>query len=463
MSSQSLADVVAHVLNSDPSWLSYSLLDLHMSLCTLSHDALRAVASRISPVFSVGRHYDKLSCIDVILQDFESRSVFLSSCSTSAICAYVHEAKLLVSTNLPRHVLISALFETVYGPLIASTLRKSSWPALESFSINEELITNDMPWLTNDLSPWLTRIPRKITIGRMKECLQSMHPSTRPLFKASSKQSCWQAILRHLKQWGRFLFCQENIYVVNQLLCAAPFASVSLDSRTSFVHKILFAEYGEDILSEISRPFLTRKQGINACVKANRLENKMKERMSTFKIVTEIKTSWPHKVSCEIVFKRLNEYFEGTMWALPPPCAVCSRQIHDSEVASIVVDGNVSTLPHHLEILSITDPFIVKNCILQCNSPEFEFGYKALDGLMLYKSAVRPSTNGNVSLDICTQCYSSLRRGTMPKFALANCLYQGCLPSQFHDVVVSLAHSSGVRGPPQGFGVLLVSFSSHCP
>jgi len=111
--------------------------------------------------------------------------------------------------------------------------------------------------------------------------------------------------------------------VVNLLLCAAPFACVNQDSRTSFVHDILIAEYGEDILSEMSQPFLTRKQSVNACVKANKQKKKMEERMTTFKIVTEIKTSWPHKVSHEIIFKRLNEYFEGTMWALPAPCAVC--------------------------------------------------------------------------------------------------------------------------------------------
>src|SRR6202044_2187818 len=34
--------------------------------------------------------------------------------------------------------------------------------------------------------------------------------------------------------------------------------------------------------------------------------------MTMFKIVTEIKTTWPHKVSHEIVFKRLNEYLMTT-------------------------------------------------------------------------------------------------------------------------------------------------------
>ena len=101
---KSLADIVAGVLNSDPSWLTYSFSDLHKSLCTLSRDEVRTVASRISPLFSEGRHYDKLSCIKHILEDFETRSSFLSSCSTPAIYTYVHEENLSVSTNLPRHV-----------------------------------------------------------------------------------------------------------------------------------------------------------------------------------------------------------------------------------------------------------------------------------------------------------------------------------------------------------------------
>ena len=183
MSSQRLADVKACVLNSNPPWLSHPLPDLHVSLRTLSRDELRTVASRISPVFSAGKHYDKLSCINLILEDFDSRSAFLSSCSTSAICTYVHESNLFVSTNLPRYVLISALFETIYGPLIASTLCKCFWPVLESFPISKQLVADNMPWLTNNLSPWMTRIPCKLTIRRLKECLQSMHLSTWSLFK----------------------------------------------------------------------------------------------------------------------------------------------------------------------------------------------------------------------------------------------------------------------------------------
>ena len=156
--------------------------------------------------------------------------------------------------------------------------------------------------------------------------------------------------------------------------------------------------------------------------------------MTTFKLVTDIRVSWPERVPCEIIFKRLNEYFEGTQWTLPPPCAVCTCQIHDTEVMSIIVDGNSSFLPLHFDMLRVTDPFIIQNCTIHCNSAEFVFGCKALDSLMLYKQALHHLPGGNIRLDICMQCHSSLSKGTMPKFALANNLYRGRLPSQFHDL-----------------------------
>ena len=145
--------------------------------------------------------------------------------------------------------------------------------------------------------------------------------------------------------------------------------------------------------------------------------------MTTFRLVTDIHVSWPHKISRQIIFKRLNEYLQGTLWSLPPPCAVCSRQIHETDVTSLMVDGNTFALPHHLGMLIITDPFIIQNCIVQCNSAEFVYGRKSLDGLMLYKPAIHLLPGGNARLDICMQCHSSLNADIMPKFALTNDLY----------------------------------------
>jgi hypothetical protein len=161
---------------------------------------------------------------------------------------------------------------------------------------------------------------------------------------------------------------------------------------------------------------------------------KMEEKMTTFKLVTDIHVSWPHRVPREIIFKRLNEYFQGTVWKLPPPCPLCSHQIHDAEVTSIFIDDNRSSLPLHFDMLFITDPFVIQNCIIQCNLMEFVFGSDALDSLMFYKQALHHLPGGNICIDICMQCHSSLSKNTMPKYALANKLYQGHLPPQFHDL-----------------------------
>ena len=101
---------------------------------------------------------------------------------------------------------------------------------------------------------------------------------------------------------------------------------------------------------------------------------------------------------------------------------------------SVIVDSNCPSLPLHFDLLFITDPFIIQSCIIQCNSAEFAFDCNALDGVMLYKPALHHLHGANIRLDICTQFHASLSKGMMPKFTLANNLYRGNLPCQFHDL-----------------------------
>jgi hypothetical protein len=196
------SDCFVEVLTSDPPWLHYPLSHLHASLASLSRDLLRSAALRVCPDLAFTKVHDKLGCIDSILDDFVSRRSYLSSCVSESIYGCLRNLSVDISPDSPRSLMISTLFEAVYGPIVASSLRRSSWPANEFHPLRDDSILNDIPWLTDDLSPWMRRVPRKLSIDTMKMCLQSMHPSTRPIFKYRLKQSCWHAILRHMKERG---------------------------------------------------------------------------------------------------------------------------------------------------------------------------------------------------------------------------------------------------------------------
>ena len=123
------------------------------------------------------------------------------------------------------------------------------------------------------------------------------------MFKSSSKQLCWHAILHLLRQRGHFLLCQEDDYLIRQILCAYSFCPVTEFSRASIVCELLDVKYGKDIVDELSHPLLSHKQAISAHVKSGRMDKKMQERMTSFQLITNIQSSWPHKISCEIIFK----------------------------------------------------------------------------------------------------------------------------------------------------------------
>src|SRR5882762_8788051 len=238
--------LIESVLNSDPPWLSCSVSHLHSSLSMLTRDELRAAVLRISTYFTPGKHYDKLSCMDAILDHFDSRRTSFSSCGLQSVYASLQELSPNSTSDMPRSFMMASFFDAAYGSLVASTLRKSSWPTQECYPIMDDSILNDMPWLTDDLSPWMNRVPRKLPIDTLKACLRSMHPSTRPIFKATAKQSCLHAILRHLKQRGHFLLHQDEIFLLGQLICVHPSPKIDAHTRTSIICEIHSAEYGKD-------------------------------------------------------------------------------------------------------------------------------------------------------------------------------------------------------------------------
>ena len=122
----------------------------------------------------------------------------------------------------------------------------------------------------------------------------------------------------------------------------------------------------------------------------------------------------------EQIFECLNAYRDGTIWKTPAVCAVCSQYSEKTE--TLTIDEHTDC-PKYLEALRIEDEFIIRKCIVACNSAEFQFQNSKLDGLMIDRHGVEYITATKAVVTICSECKMSLAKSKIPRFSLANRLY----------------------------------------
>ncbi|KAL1690788.1 hypothetical protein GGG16DRAFT_55089, partial [Schizophyllum commune] len=122
-------------------------------------------------------------------------------------------------------------------------------------------------------------------------------------------------------------------------------------------------------------------------------------------------------------------------WTQPLLCACCSRRRQDADVA--VYRWPEDDVSENLELLRPTDPEFLRFY----DRSEFVFGISGLDGLLLDKHGVildyphpRAPSRTAPALQLCGECSASLLRNKIPRFALANNLYRGVLPSELQDI-----------------------------
>jgi len=159
-------------------------------ICIIVHIELWCLVCCIITCFQNAKArdcYSKMNCICIILD-------YLNSVEISILCVaskhFKNVCKIWIQ-QLAQTCPISIWFQHfwkqhTYGTPVALALCKSPWPILDSFSIPDDFTVDNMPWLTAELSPWMSRLPCKLLIGRLKLCLQSMQPSMRPLSKNNS-------------------------------------------------------------------------------------------------------------------------------------------------------------------------------------------------------------------------------------------------------------------------------------
>jgi hypothetical protein len=109
---------------------------------------------------------------------------------------------------------------------------------------------------------------------------------------------------------------------------------------------------------------------------------------------------------------------------VPAICCVCGL-LRQKMVNISVTENNCSSL--NLSILQVKDHFIT-------DLSPFQYGMSVLNGIVLESAEFKVSDEGQKIMQICNDCQSALTQIPVPRFALANYLYQGKLPDEFHDL-----------------------------
>lgn len=135
---------------------------------------------------------------------------------------------------------------------------------------------------------------------------------------------------------------------------------------------------------------------------------------------------WPQIVPKDVVNQCCKDYREATKYKRPVCCAVCGRERLNAKIFHHQIQHDCD-LPKWMELLRIP-----------AGSPFFDNCNESLNvfrNIMLCPKGVTASDHRPVTvLAVCDQCQSSLFNASgsrLPKFALANKLFLGKLPSAF--------------------------------
>ena len=203
---------------------------------------------------------NKAAYIDAILYHFHQTCQYLTSLTTVEISTIVNKITSDLLPSQSRLTLICVYFKSIYGITVASALRMLPWPVNAKFPDASSDFLTHVPWLKHDIVIHMNRIPLKLPLTVIKTCLKGMHLSTQPIFKSSSKVSCWHAIVHHLWQRVLFLASLNDTDFFVQFFASKPFVQITDFSRYALVLDMVEYEYGSEILLEMSCPFISKPE-----------------------------------------------------------------------------------------------------------------------------------------------------------------------------------------------------------
>lgn len=271
-----------------------------------------------------------------------------------------------------------------------------------------------------------------IPLNAVLECISKL-PIGRPAINSRSRYKSCTGLVNHILNRAESLECMAPKLIEDLLLAYFPFgyedtASMLSDEQRLFC--ILRHEYEDDIMFKLRRAILSQPMAVKRAnarrdVKLTNVEEQKQD-------ADAYEREWPTVVPRQTVFSCLERYYEGSKWREPLVCAVCAQYRRDAAKIDICSEDSTDI---HLDHLLLRNEFIIRKCVVQSLSTRFSFVNKSLDArLMLERQGVFCDNEKSTVLRVCSDGRRALSKKSIPRFALANGLYRGELPNEFHDL-----------------------------
>ncbi|KAF8511997.1 hypothetical protein JB92DRAFT_2931120 [Gautieria morchelliformis] len=204
---------------------------------------------------------------------------------------------------------------------------------------------------------------------------------------------------------------------------SSPHAPVP-DTRHDILVLLLTSEYSSELLSEMNRPVHLHHL---------RREQRLRNLNDAARRSAADRADWPKVVPNDTILSCCRDYYNATMWTTPPMCASCARRRPFVPLIELVTARGLPP-PCNLELLRLTDHWIIQRSIVNDHSNQFSFNDEVINGLMLHRDGLRQLEDGSTIVFLCPDCHSSLTHEKVPRFALKNDLYRGRLPEESMDL-----------------------------
>lgn len=406
-----------------PRWLFFDIEHVGISLNLISSKDLRRACRDTGYVGTQRQDRDQL--IRQLLESIGNlRSTMLYVSAESLRRTYdilvstAEEHSYSTSKSLAS--IIRYLFEREVGKDISNKLRI---PPLVMNMDYHTLATegNDITVLSQNVSiADQISVVKKIGKKALSTCIHNLHPSRVCLREVEQdKTSVVEAIVKCIRERCLWLSTLTTVELREEVLCWDPDFDLNGHlQKWDVLKSILAYEFGNDVVDAL---WMIKSQGSSPVTPRS---------IFTGTQLPDTHGPWPNIVDREVVHACLNDYVRGMKWEASPICSVCSRQTEKLKY-SILHSRSESFNELHWQALAIEDSSII-GIMKQSGDAEF-WTVPELHGLMLDQRGLHRRERG-FTLDVCDDCSSSLRKGSIPRLSLRNDLYRGRLPEEFRDI-----------------------------